>query len=261
MMRAMQVFVWREGLRFFRQKGRLLATIMTPLVFWMMMGHGFGSLFEQTYLKMDSLTFFFPGILLMTLLFSSVFSMISVIEDRNEGFLQGVMLVPHAPTKIVLGKVAAASLWALIQAYFVLAFAPLIGLGLTFSMVVQITVILLLNAFFLSLLGFFFAWYLNSVQGFHSMMNIVLLPLWVLSGAVFPVDSASAGMKILIKANPLHLAIEMLQEVFYVQYSFPNLLQNVGFWVMSMVYLALILLLYFVCVYLVGRKGSSKSGR
>ncbi|MEZ4820552.1 MAG: ABC transporter permease [Bdellovibrionota bacterium] len=130
MMRVVWEFTKREARRFLRQKGRLIATLATPIVFWVMVGHGFGSLLEETFLQTNSLHFFFPGILLMTVLFSSIFSMISLVEDRNEGFLQGVRLVPQAAIKIVLGKVSATSFLALLQTLLVVLLAPLIGVKL-----------------------------------------------------------------------------------------------------------------------------------
>lgn len=222
MMKSVWMIVWREGIRLLRSRGTIAAVIGTPLVLWLVLGSGFGSLFEQTYLKTKSMHYFFPGVLLMVVLFSSVFAMISIIEDRNEGFLQGVRLVPQAAQKIVLGKVLAASLWAVVQAWVLLLLSPLAGFRLTLPGVLEISLLLFVAALFLSSLGFIFAWWLNSVQGFHAVMNVILFPLWLLSGALFPFETATAWMQKVMYYNPLRMVLDALREVFYVQFSLVN---------------------------------------
>lgn len=255
MIRSMGVFFQRELLRFVRQKGRLMATLITPFVFWMIMGHGFGSLLEETFLKTDSLTYFFPGILLMTILFSSVFSMISLVEDRNEGFLQGVRLIPQAPLKIVMGKVFASSVMALLQVLLILALAPLIDLRISIAMFFEMILILWLTSVLLSLIGFVFAWWLNSVQGFHAVMNVVLLPMWVLSGAVFPFDSASPWVQWVMTFNPLRLVIETLHQIMYIQYSLGTFFSSLEVIWLFVVLLLMIIFLGLACVSQVRRAG------
>lgn len=257
---AIVMFLWREGLRFIRQKGRLFATLATPVGLWLILGHGFGSLFEDTYLKTSSLEYFFPGILVMTILFASIFSMISVIEDRNEGFLQGVMLVPRAAEKIVLGKVIATLAWSLVQVAIVLLLAPTVGLHLSWSVVVELLLILGLASMFLSLVGFLFAWYLNSIQGFHSVMNLVLLPLWVLSGALFPMDTASSGMRLLMQLNPLSHAVDLLNKIFISQYSLFSFFKDPHVWFVITLMGSLIAMLFAICLFLVKRVSVKSSG-
>ncbi|MCB0271536.1 MAG: ABC transporter permease [Bdellovibrionales bacterium] len=253
MIRSIYALVWREGLRFYRQKGRLFATLLTPLLFWLVMGNGFGNLFENTSVGMKSINYFFPGILVMSVLFSSVFSMISVIEDRNEGFLQGVRLVPYATYKIVLGKIVASSVWALIQALLLLLLAPLANIQITAGMWFEIGFILLIAAIFMSALGFVFAWWLNSVQGFHGIMNIVLFPLWVLSGAIFPYESAKSWVYWIMRFNPLRFVVQSLQEVLFVQYSIANFFSSPKvIWLVFFVGSASVMLI-FTCIALVGR--------
>jgi ABC-2 type transport system permease protein len=196
---------WREQVRFLRQRSRLIGALLTPFLFWVLLGSGIGSSFRgasplsgEGYLE-----YFFPGALVMLVLFTAIFSTISVIEDRNEGFLQAVLVAPVPRVAVVLGKVAGGTTLALLQGVLFLAAAPLAGVPLGLVEVLVAGVLLALVAFWLTALGFFLAWLVDSVQGFHVIMNLVLLPMWLLSGAVFPASGAAGWMRIVMWANPL----------------------------------------------------------
>jgi len=214
MIRSSWLFVHREILRFFRQRGRLVATLLTPLLFWAFLGLGFGSLFEQTQLQKSSATYFFPGVLMLTVVFSSVFSMISLIQDRNEGFLQGMRLIPQSALKIVLGKISASSVMAMVQSVLILLLFPLAGIQVKGTDFVSVFLILGLASVLMSLIGFGFAWYLNSVQGFHGIMNMVIFPMWILSGAIFPFETAHTAIQFLMRLNPLRVMVDAMRVAF-----------------------------------------------
>jgi ABC-2 type transport system permease protein len=211
MIRSIHALVIRELKRFMRQKGRFMATIATPLGFWVLFGAGYGSLFEETFLQSRSTVYFFPGVLLLTLLFASIFSMISVIEDRQEGFLQGVLIIPQAGKRIVLGKIAGTVCMALLQTLFIMAMAWWVPIVAPWTSWVAIVFVLVLISIWLSAISFFFAWWLDSSQGFHGVMNLVLFPMWLLSGAFFPIESAHGWMQVLMKLNPLHYGLRLIR--------------------------------------------------
>lgn len=248
-------FIHREMLRFVRQRGRLIATLATPFIFWMVLGLGFGSLMEQTHVESKSLTYFFPGVLLLTVVFSSVFSMISLIQDRNEGFLQGMRLIPNASQKIVWGKVSASTFMALVQSLLVFCLFPLAGISLSLHGVVVVFILLVLASLMMSLIGFAFAWYLNSVQGFHGVMNMVILPLWVLSGALFPYQTAHGVIQAMMALNPLRLFVDAMHACFKQTFYFSSLFQeNLWGWIGVGV---LIIGLGLVCNYMVRHSGQT----
>lgn len=196
---------WREQVRFVRQASRLIGALATPLLFWLLIGSGVGSTFQldhagsrQTYLE-----YFFPGALVLILLFTSIFSTISVIEDRREGFLQGVLVAPVPRACVVLGKVLGGTTLALLQGAVFFAVAPLAGLRLGPLRVLAALPAICLVAFWLTALGFAIAWVLDSIQGFHVVMNLFLIPMWLLSGALFPPGGAARWLRWLMWANPL----------------------------------------------------------
>ncbi len=206
----------REIVRFYRQKARVVGVILSPLLFWIVIGSGFGSSFRggagggQHYLD-----FFFPGALTMIVLFTSIFTMMSVIEDRNEGFLLSVLVAPVSRSVIVLGKVLGGTTLAAIQGMIFLVFAPLIGVHFTLTSFLLIALTVFLVAFSLTALGFAIAWPMDSTQAFHAIINLFLIPLWLLSGSLFPVANASKWLKILMLINPLTYGTEALRALMY----------------------------------------------
>src|SRR3954470_5827417 len=202
----------REVVRFYRQRSRVVGVIASPILFWVAIGSGFGTSFrsgangDQNYLQ-----YFYPGALIMIVLFTSIFTMMSVIEDRKEGFLLSVMVAPVPRSAIVLGKVLGGTTLATIQGLIFLAFAPLVGihLGVTSFLLVALTVFLV--SFALTALGFTIAWAMDSTQAFHAIINLFLIPLWLLSGALFPLSGASKWIKFLVEINPLTYGVESLR--------------------------------------------------
>jgi ABC-2 type transport system permease protein len=190
----------RELVRFFRQPSRILGALGTPAVFWVLVGSGF-----------NYLGFLFPGTLVQILLFASIFSTISIIQDRQEGFLQGVLVAPVPRMAIVLGKVLGGTAIALLQGGVFLALAPVVGLAPSARAYLGAIGIMALVSFGLTALGVFFAWRFDSVQGFHSVMNLLLIPMWLLSGAVFPPDKAAGWMRTVMWANPLTYGVSAIR--------------------------------------------------
>ncbi len=236
----------REWIRFYRQRSRIIGSLATPLVFWIFLGSGLSAAFPQVSEQVSFLKYFFPGNLILSLLFTSIFASISIIEDRREGFLQGVLVSPASPFGIVFGKVLGGSLIAVVQATFLLLLAPLAGFHLGLAQWLWIGLGLWVISIGLSSLGFFFAWWFDSVQGFHSIMNTVLFPMWLLSGAFFSVEKAPIWLKPVMWANPLTPGFRFIESTLNATPAFPNLL-------FSFVFTA-VLLLAAVAVVKVRRK-------
>ena len=190
----------RELVRFFRQRSRVIGALGTPVLFWLLIGSGF-----------DRLEYLFPGTLVMILLFTAIFSTISIIEDRKEGFLQGVLVAPVPRAAVVLGKILGGGAVAMIQAVLFLALAPAAGLSPGFGAALAAVGMMAVLAFGLTALGVFLAWRFESVQGFHAIMNLVLIPLWLLSGAVVSMEDAAGWMRGVMVANPLTYGVGALR--------------------------------------------------
>jgi len=207
----------REVIRFFRQRSRVVGVVLTPLVFWLILGLGFGDSFRavQGDMEVSYLEFFYPGVIVLILLFTSIFSNISLIEDRNEGFFQNVLIAPVTSHSIVAGKIFGGVTIALIQSLIFLVFAPLIGFNLNLFVGVLFAVSCIIISVGLSSLGFIIAWKINSIQGFHAIMNVVLVPLWLLSGAVFPAEGSPIIIKWIIVLNPIGYGVDLIKSVLY----------------------------------------------
>jgi ABC-2 type transport system permease protein len=151
----------------------------------------------------------------MIVLFTSIFTMMSVIEDRKEGFLLSVLVAPVSRSAIVLGKVLGGTTLAAIQGLIFLVFAPFVGIHLEPTTVLLSALIVFLVSFALTALGFAIAWPMDSTQAFHAIINLFLIPLWLLSGALFPLSSASPWLRVLMEINPLTYGVEALRDVLY----------------------------------------------
>src|SRR5687768_364578 len=206
----------RELVRFLRQRHRIIGALATPLVFWLLIGGGmgrsisFGGTSGESYIK-----FFFPGTLVMILLFTAIFSTISIIEDRREGFLQSVLVAPVPRLAIVLGKVLGGAALAFAQGVEFLLVGPLVGVRPSPGGLAVAQVPMAVLSFALTALGFCMAWRMTSTQGFHAIMNLFLMPMWFLSGALFPAENAAGPLRWVMRANPLTYGLSGLREALF----------------------------------------------
>ncbi|MEQ9454471.1 MAG: ABC transporter permease [Phycisphaeraceae bacterium] len=217
--RATLALAWRELTRFSRQRTRIIGALATPVIFWILLGSGLNNVLtigETTALTsplsdptthggggVGYLAYFFVGTVLMIVLFTAIFSMITVIEDRREGFLQGVLVSPAPGSAVAAGKMLGAATIATLQGgLFLLAWPFVLGpIAITWWLA-SLAVIGLI-ALGLAGLGLLLAWPMNSTAGFHALMNVLLMPMWFLSGAVFPLDVAPLWLRLLGYINPL----------------------------------------------------------
>jgi len=247
---------WREIVRFYRQRSRVVGVIASPLLFWLVIGSGFGSSFrsggagDQRYLN-----YFFPGALIMIVLFTAIFTMMTVIEDRKEGFLLSVLVAPVSRSVIVLGKVVGGATLATLQGLIFLVFAPFLGIHFTLASFALTVVVIFLVAFSLTALGFIIAWPMDSTGGFHAVINLFLIPLWLLSGSMFPLAGASIWIRALMRINPLTYGTDALRMLLYPAELTGNLPLGT-----NLLVLTVFALLMFSFCFLVANRRSTKPG-
>ena len=208
---------WREIIRFVRQRSRVTGAFAQPLVFWLLLGGGLNASFQPPGLPAGTsyLAYFYPGAIVLVLLFTAIFSTIAVVEDRREGFLQGVLVAPLSRSRIVLGQALGGTCLALLQGVLFLLFAPALGIMLRPAAVLSSVGVMCLLAFGLTNLGLAIAWRMDSTQGFHAIMNLILLPIWLLSGAFFPASGASPWLGWVMYVNPLTYSMATFRRCLY----------------------------------------------
>jgi ABC-2 type transport system permease protein len=207
----------RDLLHFLRQPARIAGFVGSPLIFWVVIGSGFNRSFSYApdHPGISYLEFYFPGTIVLTMLFTAIFASISVIEDRHSGFLQGVLVAPVPRLSVASGKILGAATLAFIQAILLMFMVPLLGIGMTLGGIAASILALFVLGVGLAGLGFLIAWRMDTTQGFHAVMNLVLVPLWLLSGALFPIEGASPWIGILIQANPLYYGMSAFRQALY----------------------------------------------
>jgi len=212
---------WREITRFRRQRSRWGSALVQPLLFWILLGGGFKASFRpvDTPAGTGYMAYFYPGVLTLVMLFTAIFATIAVVEDRREGFLQGVLVAPVTRTSIVLGQALGSTTLALLQGVLFLLLAPLAGITLRLTSIVLVVVVLFGIAFSMTNLGLIIAWRLRSTQGFHAIMNLLLMPLWLLSGAFFPMAGAPVWLEWVMRLNPLTYGIAALRRSLYLTHT------------------------------------------
>lgn len=214
----------RELVRFFRQRNRVFGALAQPTVFWILFGAGLGPTFRVPGVAGDDLSyreFFFPGTVILILLFTAIFTSISIIEDRREGFLQSVLVAPIPRWAMVVGKLWGGTSIALIEGFLFLLLSYTTGIAPGPLALLASAAFMFVVAFALSGLGFVFAWRTDSTQGFHAVMSVVLFPMWILSGSFFPAESGVLGW--IATFNPLTYGVAGLRHLLYLGQSDPPL--------------------------------------
>jgi len=187
-LRAGWMLARREWTRFFRQRNRVTAAILQPLLFWLLFGTGLSGSFESAGGE-NFLEFFLPGTIALIVLFTAIFATISVIEDRREGFMQSVLVSPVGRFPVLLGKVLGGAAIAWAQALVFLALVYVVGVASIGVTLPLLLLLLALIAVAMCALGMIVAWPMESTQGFHAIMMLGLMPMWLLSGTFFPIPA------------------------------------------------------------------------
>ncbi|MGH7571861.1 MAG: ABC transporter permease [Gemmatimonadota bacterium] len=208
---------WREIVRFHRDRMRVLSGIATGLLFWVLIGFGMAGSFAPAGMPagVGAVEYLFPGTIVFVVLVTAIVGTFSLIEDRRTGFLQGVIVSPVPRSAIVLGKVLGGASIAVLQGALLLPLVPLVGIPVHAAGILLSVVALFTMAFALTCLGFVLAWGMESIQGFHGIVNLLLLPLWFLSGALFPLDGAARGLQIVMRLDPLAYGLAAFRQALY----------------------------------------------
>ena len=205
--RLIGVLLRRDLRLFVRQRSRIVGAVAQPLLLWLAIGAGIAPAFRMGGGDVGYMAYFFPGIVLMLILQNAISATMSVIEDRHQGFLQGVLVAPGSRAALVLGKCAGATAVGLMQAILLLALSPLAGFpygGMNWPL---LSAALALSSLALCAVGFAIAWWLDSTSGYHVLMSLVLFPLWILSGALFPAAGLHPVLGVLVHVNPMTYAV------------------------------------------------------
>lgn len=212
--------LWRRELvRFLRQRSRVTGALGQPIVFWLLLGGGLNASFQPAGAPagVSYVEYFYPGMIGLVLLFTAIFSTISTVEDRKQGFLQGVLVAPVSRATVVLGQALGGTTLAVAQGALCLCLAPLLGISLSLGSIVATLLVMVWVAMALTSLGLAIAWRMDSTQGFHAIMNLILLPIWLLSGALFPATNAPPPLSWLMAANPLTYGMAALRRCIYLE--------------------------------------------
>lgn len=208
---AAGMLCWREIIRFLRQRNRIVGALLQPILFWLLFGAGLNQTFRLPGGNAESgqsfSEYYFPGTLAMILLFTAIFATVSVIEDRREGFLQSVLVAPIPRWSMVLGKVLGGALLALLQGLIFLLLALTLNVQPGLLGLLALVAFMFVLSLALTALGMVIAWRMESTQGFHAIMTILLMPMWLLSGAFFPTPTGGSlienGLRLVMTLNPL----------------------------------------------------------
>jgi ABC-2 type transport system permease protein len=214
--------IWQRDLtKFFRDKARLFGSFTMPILFLLIFGGGMSGTMESMMSaglgeeagNFNYVEFVFPGIVAMTLLMTSVFSALSIIEDKDFGYMKEILVSPISRVSIAVGKMAGAATVATIQGVILFLLIPLLGLSYDFTALLQVIPFMFLFACALSGLGLLFASVIRSTQGFQMTVQILVMPMIFLSGALFPVNNMPAWMDVIVKVNPVTYGVDVMKKI------------------------------------------------
>jgi ABC-2 type transport system permease protein len=208
--------IWlRDVKKFWRERSRLLGGIARPILWLLILGSSLRNVVSNTALTggHDYTQYIFPGVIGLTLIFAAMQSAMSVIWDREFGFLKEVLAAPVSRLSIILGKVLGGATQATLQGIITLCFAPLIGIWPSPLMVLELLVVMFLVSFALTALGVVISSRMESFEGFGTISNFVVMPMYFLSGAIYPTSSAPDWMKPLITINPLSYGVDAMRTI------------------------------------------------
>jgi ABC-2 type transport system permease protein len=208
--------IWlREVKLFLREPVRLVGMIGQPMLYLLIVGQGIASGLRLTESLSDVnyVLFIYPGIIGMSVLFTSMFSAISIIWDREFGFLKEVLVSPAPRWAVAVGKVFGGATVAMMQSVILIALGPIAGVVPTVLMVVQLVLLCFLISIAITSIGVAIAARMRSMQGFQMIMNFLVMPMYFLSGAMFPTATAPAWMRPMMTVNPLTYGVAALRGV------------------------------------------------
>ena len=212
--RGLWLVAYRELLTFVSDRTRIAASLVFPILFLVIFGAGFGGIVGRMGGEVDLMTFMYPGIVAQSVLIASLFAGVSVVSDRENGFLREILVAPLSRSGIVLGKATGAAAVAMLQVLMLLVLAPIVGVRLDPMIVAQLVPIVLALSFVLAGIGLLIASVAPTQQGFQLFMQMLVFPMIFLAGVFFPVDSVPAWMQFLSKINPATYGVDAVRHVF-----------------------------------------------
>jgi ABC-2 type transport system permease protein len=211
--RGAWVVAYRELLRFVNERSRIVSSLAFPLLFLVIFGAGFGPTIGAIAPGVDFIQFMYPGIVAMSVLTTSLFAGVSVVWDREFGFLREILVAPIGRTGIVVGKALGAGVTALLQVLILLLLAPIIGVSLTLQTILLLVPIVVILSLGLSGLGILLASFMTSQQGFQLLIQLLIFPLIFLAGVFFPVNDVPIWLEVISKVNPLTYGVDAIRQV------------------------------------------------
>jgi len=215
--RAVKVVWQRELIRFSRDRLRILTALVQPALFLFVLGGGLSRIASSGTEGVDLRTFIFPGVLAMAVLFTAMFSAASIVWDREYGFLREMLVAPVRRSSIVLGKCLGGATVAGFQGLLVLALAPLVHVPYVAVMVLEVLALQLLLAFMITAFGVMAAARITQMQAFMALMQMLMMPLLFLSGALFPVNGLPGWLEVLNRLDPITYAVDPIRRAVFDQ--------------------------------------------
>jgi ABC-2 type transport system permease protein len=207
--------VWtRELIRYTRNRTRIASGLMQPVLFLFVLGYGMGGLVGSSG-GFDFRQFVFPGVVAMTVVMTAMFSAISIVWDREFGFLREMLIAPVSRTALVAGKTAGGATVAAAQGAIMLVLAPLVGVHLSVLLVIEVIALELVMAVAVTAFGVFVASRIQKMEAFQVVMQMIMMPMLFLSGALFPLNNLPSWLTVITRINPLTYAVDPLRRVVF----------------------------------------------
>lgn len=220
----------RELIKLFRAPMRVVGILATPVLLWVFMASGFADALQPEHLgDTNYAAFLLPGMLTLTVMFASLIAGFAIIEDRNEGWLRAVLAAPVPRWSIALGRTLGGAIVALIQALLLLPALLLLDISTSLIGLLLALGALALTSLAMTAMSIALAWRCDTTSSFHSVMNLLFLPLWLLSGAFFPVEGATTWLTWIVRCNPLGWCNRAIAEALHETSAAWPLLATVGF--------------------------------
>jgi ABC-2 type transport system permease protein len=214
-LRAIRVVWKRELIRFRRDPLRMLTSLMQPFLFLFVLGTGLSRIASAGTHGVNLRTFVYPGVLCLAVVFTAMFSAASLVWDREFGFLREMMVAPVRRSSLVLGKCLGGATVAGFQGVVVLCLAPLVGVPYALDLVAAIFGLQLLLAFMITSFGVMMAARISQIQSYMALMQMVILPMFFLSGALFPISGLPRWLEVLNRIDPLTYAVDPMRKVVF----------------------------------------------
>ncbi|MFI6902655.1 ABC transporter permease [Nonomuraea sp. NPDC050394] len=230
-LRAVKVVLHREMLRFLSDRTRMLSMLFQPVLWLFVMGTGLGSLVQGSIPGVDYRTFMYPGMISMTVIMTGMFSAGSIVWDREFGFLREMLVAPVSRGAIVLGKCLGGAIVATAQGVVILAMAGLVGVPYSGTLMVTLLAEMFLAAFTITAFGVMLAARMKNMQTFFGLMQMAIMPMMFLSGAMFPLANLPSWLHVLTVVNPMTYAVDPMRQAVFSHLSVPpevNAMLNPG---------------------------------